>query len=348
MFWYWYGLVVSIAHTPLVIDALRMACPHWKLSRVGHWSRYVLLVSAPIVGFTALWQLLYIFLPFYEPNLLQTVSGGLHIVFIVWTGINITVNYYRALLTHPGVDKSSSNETNRRSDTIANNTGKVGISETRSRSKDCLVSEHSDNTHGAVKPDKIMPSNGMQWKPNRGKYCKICKYRVAYMDHHCPYIGTCLGVNNYSYFYIGMCYGLMAGIYALVLSLPYFWKCDIKYLLSYLNIVDNATLETEICDVIGTQSRAVVPVVFALWLVGMMFVAQNILLLGDVSVQNALRNVVRVPFLSFLGQRIRGRKFLHIDSRLNILLLSQRRRWFHFLIPVRNSNTPSVEVVHAV
>ncbi len=69
--------------------------------------------------------------------------------------------------------------------------------------------------------------------------------------------------------------------------------------------MDNATLET------GTQSRAVVPVVFALWLVGMMFVAQNILLLGDVSAQNALRNVVRVPFLSFLGQQICGGKFLH-------------------------------------
>lgn len=356
MFWYWYGVVMLIAHTPLVIDVLRMACPRWKLSRIGYWSRYILLVSAPVVGLTALWQLLFVFLPLYEPDPFHTVSGVLHLVFILWIAINITVNYYRALLTHPGVDKSSADgETDRRSDatnTCSNGTKqKNGVSETRSRTGDQFVFEQSEDKikSRAVNLEKITPSNGMQWRPNRGNYCKICKYRVAYMDHHCPYVGTCFGINNYSYFYIGMCYGLMAGLYAFTLSLPYFWKCDVKYLLSYLRIVDNITLETDVCDLIGTQSRAFIVVVFALWLVGMMFIAQNILLLGDVSTQNALRNAARVPLLSFIGQRIRGRKYLHLDSRLNILLLSQRRRWFHYLVPVGNtlSNSPSI-VVHAV
>ena len=129
MFWYWYGVLVLIAHIPLVIDILRVVCPRWKLSRVGYWSRYILLICAPIVGFTALWQLLYVFLPLYEPNPLQTVSGVLHYIFIVWVGTNITINYYRAMLTHPGVDKSSADETYR----IKNTTNNVIIAISHSR-----------------------------------------------------------------------------------------------------------------------------------------------------------------------------------------------------------------------
>ncbi len=346
MFWYVYGVVVVIVHTPLFLDVLRFACPDLKLSRIGYWSRYILIVGAPTVGFTALWQLLCVFLPLYEPEPLHTVSGILHIVFIVWIAINITVNYYRALLTHPGVDKSPDGESvnlNKYNSCTSNNTNQVTTplrsSDVRNRNGDQLKNEISQRN---------IPSNGMQWYPGRGNYCKICRYRVAYLDHHCPYIGICFGINNYSYFYIGIFYGLVAGIYAFILTAPYFWKCDIKYLLSYLGIIDRTNLEMDICDWVGTQSRAFIPVIIALWLVGMMFVAQNILLFGDVSTYNVLKNAAKVPMLSFIGHRMRGKKFLHPDSRLNILILSQRRRWFHYLIPVGNSDSISSCVVHAV
>jgi len=56
-------------------------------------------------------------------------------------------------------------------------------------------------------------------KPPRAHHCSICGHCVLKMDHHCPWINRCVGLNNYRYFYLFLLYVTFATWYiAAVLS----------------------------------------------------------------------------------------------------------------------------------
>ena len=41
-------------------------------------------------------------------------------------------------------------------------------------------------------------------KALRSKHCSICNRCVSKMDHHCPWLGNCIGEKNVKYF-VGFC-----------------------------------------------------------------------------------------------------------------------------------------------
>ncbi|CAA9988183.1 palmitoyltransferase, putative [Plasmodium knowlesi strain H] len=59
-------------------------------------------------------------------------------------------------------------------------------------------------------------------RPERAHHCRSCKKCVLKMDHHCPWIGTCVGERNLKYFFLFLSYGLLTTVYIAITISPKF------------------------------------------------------------------------------------------------------------------------------
>lgn len=62
-------------------------------------------------------------------------------------------------------------------------------------------------------------------KPVRVHHCSACKRCVLRFDHHCPWMGTCIGLRNSKFFMQFLLYTMAAGTHAAWLTGRFLYRC---------------------------------------------------------------------------------------------------------------------------
>ena len=358
---YWFVFVtiflVALVQVPIGVDLVRFMFPEWRIARLAsRAAQAVLFTVMGIIYCIGLSYHLFVYLPLIAEGPWHTVKGLLHLAFALWVWINVVVNYYMAVFIHPGGDRLAIS-----TKTSGKSAAKNGQFNDNSVKEDCTAEKNDAQNRGTSLPSNTggdnvgtvmrnrnvssaapshqqrhSPKSGVEWKPIRNQTCKICQYKVHYMDHHCPFTGSCVGLNNYSYFFLGLCYGVIGLGYAVIVTAPYFYHCNMKNILWYSGIVrDRGT--REVCVQLGPHSHIFLPVVAGFCLALNIFILQVIFLLADLSTYNVLKDWSKYPMFHFAWQRMRAGKCKEPDSRLRVLVTSQRRNVLMYLIPVWNS-----------
>ncbi|XP_049888133.1 palmitoyltransferase Hip14 [Pectinophora gossypiella] len=78
------------------------------------------------------------------------------------------------------------------------------------------IVELSERGRGGFEPARFCSACLVQ-RPLRSKHCSVCNRCVAKFDHHCPWVGNCIGAKNHVYFIgflvslLGMCVWMVWG-----------------------------------------------------------------------------------------------------------------------------------------
>lgn len=336
--------LIGLAQTPLLVDLLRLIFPRWRIKRLTNKiSVYLLRVLMTTFFLTGLAQHTFLFVPLMPTASFRTLKLVAHCGFTYWVWLNMTVNYYLATFLSPGycVDTARQSEETGRVDSTSPDDTATALKDHLTLPKQ--MSDTSTPVHSKIEcSENDNPVQGHETTPvgKRLRYCSTCGKTVMYMDHHCPFTGNCVGIDNYSHFLLCLSYAWIGLCYGISISLLYFGECWFPTIWTSLHLAylsDNETGgKNDVCTVLLPYKEYIFPVIGGFAILTILLAFQTFLLLSDLSTYEVLKNFWKQRIFKLGLDRIRQRKYRAKESRLNVLLFRRRPTFISFILPIRS------------
>ena len=295
---------VGVIQVIFIVNTIQKVFPSLRHNRAIEKTIKFIQVS-PIVAMvaSAIWFFFLVFLPVKVKHPYSSKEGLFLVTVACYLWVNVTFNYFAAMLTSPGHPPTT----------------QAMEEEGLTCENDCVL---------CLKCDRV--------KTTETHHCGTCGRCVTMMCHHCPFTNNCVGLENYSYFYLFICYSVVGLAFSLYMTHDAFYHCMV-YSGEHLSLLP--WYPPGICRKLGDYAVIFIPVAFMALFTLAMFCLQSLLLLSDWSTIDLLTNAQRSKNCAVFGQNLLKRIMNKKKRRLRIMFLYSRKYWWQFLVP--NFNVPS-------